>query len=77
MKLNLSVLQKVKNRVTPAEAGVHNNLKSLDSRLRGNDMFCQSIASLPVIPAKLVLDSDRGAGIQELTTNLSIVDKQK
>jgi len=32
---------------------------------------------LSVIPAKLVLDSDRGAGIQELIDNLSIIDKQK
>ena len=29
--------QKVPNTVTPAEAGVQNSLKSLDSRLRGND----------------------------------------
>jgi len=42
----------------------------------GNDMFCQPLASLSVIPAKLVLDSDRGAGIQELTTHLSILYKQ-
>ena len=42
----------------------------------GNDTFLQSVPSLPVIPAKLVLDSDRGAGIQELIDNLSIVDKQ-
>ena len=51
-------------------------LTILDSRLRGNDTFFQSIPSLPVIPAKLVLDSDRGAGIQELIDNLGIVDKQ-
>jgi hypothetical protein len=36
----------------------------------GNDTFFQSVSSLPVIPAKLVLDSDRGAGIQELIDNL-------
>jgi hypothetical protein len=42
----------------------------------GNDMFFQSVLSLSVIPAKLVLDSDRGAGIQELIDSLSIVDKQ-
>ena len=41
----------------------------------GNDMFFQSVLSLSVIPAKLVLDSDRGAGIQELLDNLSIIDK--
>ena len=35
----------------------------------GNDMFFQSVPSFSVIPAK--------AGIQELTDNLSIVDKQK
>ena len=51
-------------------------LTTLDSRLRGNDTFFQSVPSLSVIPAKLVLDSDRGAGIQELIDNLSIVDKQ-
>jgi hypothetical protein len=44
-------------------------LTILDSRLRGNDTFFQSIPSLPVIPAK--------AGIQELIDNLGIVDKQK
>jgi hypothetical protein len=45
--------------------------------IRGvNDMFFQSVTSLCVIPAKLVLDTDRGAGIQELIDNLSIVDKQ-
>ena len=43
-------------------------LTILDSRLRGNDTFFQSIPSLPVIPAK--------AGIQELIDNLGIVDKQ-
>ena len=43
-------------------------LTILDSRLRGNDKFFQSIPSLPVIPAK--------AGIQELIDNLGIVDKQ-
>jgi hypothetical protein len=43
-------------------------LTTLDSRLRGNDTFFQSVPSLPVIPAK--------AGIQELMDNLSIVDKQ-
>jgi hypothetical protein len=42
----------------------------------GNDTFFQSVPSLLIIPAKLVLDSDRGAGIQELIDNLSIVDKQ-
>jgi len=36
----------------------------------GNDTFVQSVLSLPVIPAKLVLDSDRGAGIQKLIDNL-------
>ncbi len=40
----------------------------LDSRLRGNDMFFQSVPSLSVIPAK--------AGIQELIDNWRIVDKQ-
>ena len=34
----------------------------LDSRLRGNDELRQ----VAVIPAKLVLDSDRGAGIQKV-----------
>ena len=43
-------------------------LTILDSRLRGNDTFFQSVPSLPVIPAK--------AGIQELIDNLGIVDKQ-
>ncbi|MBW2553040.1 MAG: hypothetical protein JRE20_02760 [Deltaproteobacteria bacterium] len=52
-------------------------LTILDSRLRGNDMFFQPVPSLPVIPAKLVLDPDRGAGTQEIIDNLSIVDKQK
>ncbi len=42
-------------------------LTILDSRLRGNDMFFQSVLSLSVIPAK--------AGIQELLDNLSIIDK--
>ena len=42
----------------------------------GNDTFFQSVASLSVIPSKPVLDSDRGAGIQELIDNLSIVNKQ-
>ena len=41
-------------------------LTILDSRLRGNDMFFQSVTSLSVIPAK--------AGIQELIDNWSIVD---
>jgi len=41
-------------------------LTTLDSRLRGNDMFFQSVSSLPVIPAK--------AG---MTGNLSILDKRK
>ncbi|NOQ86530.1 MAG: hypothetical protein GQ554_06600 [Deltaproteobacteria bacterium] len=45
--------------------------------IRGeNDTFVQSVPSLLVIPAKLVFDSDRGAGIQGLIDNLSIVDKQ-
>ena len=39
---------------------------SLDSRLRGNDRQLQTI----VILAKLVLDSDRGAGIQLAYPNL-------
>ncbi|MBW2221056.1 MAG: hypothetical protein JRF22_00830 [Deltaproteobacteria bacterium] len=52
-------------------------LTILGSRLRGNDMFFQPVPSLPVIPAKLVLDPDRGAGTQEIIDNLSIVDKQK
>lgn len=39
-------------------------------------MFFQSVPSLFVIPAKLVLNSDRGAGIQEIIDILSIVDKQ-
>ena len=43
-------------------------LAMLDSRLRENDTFFQSVLSFPVIPAK--------AGIQELIDNLSIVDKQ-
>ncbi|NOQ85745.1 MAG: hypothetical protein GQ554_02550 [Deltaproteobacteria bacterium] len=43
-------------------------LTILDSRLRENDIFFQSVPSLFVIPAK--------AGIQELINNLSIVDKQ-
>ncbi len=43
-------------------------LTILDSRLRWNDKFLQSVPPLPVIPAK--------AGIQELIDNLSIVDKQ-
>ena len=38
----------------------------------GNDKFFQSVPPLSVIPAKLVLDSDRGAGIQEQIDNLSI-----
>ena len=42
----------------------------------GNDMFFQSVPFLSVIPAKLVLDSDRGTGIQELIDNLGIIDKQ-
>ena len=44
-------------------------LTILDSRLRENDMFFQSVTSLSVIPAK--------AGIQELIDNWSIVGKQK
>ncbi|NOQ85384.1 MAG: hypothetical protein GQ554_00695 [Deltaproteobacteria bacterium] len=51
-------------------------LTILDSRLRGNDMFLQSFPSLAFIPAKPVLDSDWGAGIQGLIDNLCIVDKQ-
>jgi len=43
-------------------------LAMLDSRLRENDTFFQSVLSFPVIPAK--------AGIQELIDNLSIVNKQ-
>jgi len=43
-------------------------LTILDSRLRENDTFFQSVPSLLVIPAK--------AGIQELIDNLSIVNKQ-
>ena len=39
-------------------------------------MFFQSVTSLSVIPAKLVLDSDRGAGIQELVDNWSIPNKR-
>ena len=31
------VSQKVEGTVTPAQAGVHNSIKILDSRLRGND----------------------------------------
>jgi hypothetical protein len=30
--------QKVRNSVMPAEAGIQNYLKTLDSRLRGNDV---------------------------------------
>ncbi len=52
-------------------------LTILDSRLRGNDMFFQSVTSLSVIPAKPDLDSDRGAGIQELIDNWSIPNKLK
>ena len=33
----MPVSQKVKKVVTPAKAGVHNYLFSMDSRLRGND----------------------------------------
>ena len=44
-------------------------LTILYSRLRGNDMFFQSVTSLPVIPAK--------AGIQERIDNWSILDKRK
>jgi hypothetical protein len=44
-------------------------LTTLDSRLRGNDTFFQSVPSLSVILAK--------AGIQELIDNLSIVDNPK
>jgi len=40
-------------------------LTILDSRLRGNDMFFQSVTSLAVIPAK--------AGIQKLIDNWSIL----
>jgi hypothetical protein len=42
-------------------------LTILDSRLRGNDMFFQSVTSLSVIPAK--------AGIQALIDNWSIPNK--
>ncbi len=51
-------------------------LTILDSRLRWNDMFFQSVPSLSVIAAKLVLDSDRGTGIQKLIDNFGIIDKQ-
>ncbi len=34
--------KKVFQTVTPAEAGVQMSLKSLDSRLRGNDVYMQS-----------------------------------
>ena len=43
-------------------------LTILDSRLRGNDTFFQSVPSLSVIPVE--------AGIQKLIDNLSSVDKQ-
>ncbi|NOQ87163.1 MAG: hypothetical protein GQ554_09820 [Deltaproteobacteria bacterium] len=43
-------------------------LTILDSRLRGNDTFFQSVPSLPVIPAK--------AGIQKLIDNLGVVNNQ-
>jgi len=33
----MMVLRKVHQLVIPAQAGIHNILKSLDSRLRGND----------------------------------------
>jgi hypothetical protein len=36
--LNLAVILN-KIPVTPAKAGVHNNLKLLDSRFRGNDKY--------------------------------------
>ena len=39
-------------------------------------MFLQSVPSLSVTPAKLALDSDRRAGIQELIENFRIVYKQ-
>ena len=42
----------------------------------GNDMFLQSVPSLPVIPAELAFDSNQGGGIQELIDKLSIVYKQ-
>ena len=35
-KLRLTVQQKVKNSVTPAKAGVHNDLKLKDPRIRGD-----------------------------------------
>ncbi len=43
-------------------------LTILDSHLRDNDTFFQSVLSFSVIPAK--------AGIQELIDNLSIIGKQ-
>ncbi len=43
-------------------------LTILDSHLRDNDTFFQSVPSFSVIPAK--------AGIQELIDNLSIIGKQ-
>ncbi|NOQ85585.1 MAG: hypothetical protein GQ554_01735 [Deltaproteobacteria bacterium] len=43
-------------------------LTILDSRLRGNDMFFQSVTFFSVIPAK--------AGIQELIDNWSIPNKR-
>jgi hypothetical protein len=36
-RLNLDNLVKSRRTVTPAKAGVHNLLESLDSRFRGND----------------------------------------
>ena len=35
--LKLTNSQKVRNSVMPAKAGIQNYLKTLDSRLRGND----------------------------------------
>ena len=56
-------------RKTPVECSVQESLEILDSRLRGNDMFFQSVTSLSVIPAK--------AGIQALIDNWSIPNKLK
>ncbi|NOQ86331.1 MAG: hypothetical protein GQ554_05580 [Deltaproteobacteria bacterium] len=51
-------------------------LTILDSRLRGNDTFFQSVPSLSVIPAKLVLDLIGEQRSRNLIDNLSIVNKQ-
>ncbi|MBW2553157.1 MAG: hypothetical protein JRE20_03360 [Deltaproteobacteria bacterium] len=50
-------------------------LTILDSRLRGNDMFFQSLPSLFVIPAKLVIYSDRGAVIQDLASRIQYLNR--